>query len=118
MKEKKITEIVSNLMLEKKALDIKIIKVDKLTTLTDYFINCSSESDPQTRAIKNHIHSTLSSEYNIKPLHIEGFENLQWILMDYATIVINIFNKETRAYYDIERLWADADIKTIKTEVK
>ena len=92
MKEKKITEIVSNLMLEKKALDIKIIKVDKLTTLTDYFINCSSESDPQTRAIKNYIHSTLSSEYNLKPLHIEGFENLQWILMDYATIVINIFN--------------------------
>ena len=118
MKEKKITEIVSNLMLDKKALDIKIIKVDKLTTLTDYFINCSSESDPQTRAIKNHIHSTLSSEYNLKPLHIEGYENLQWILMDYATIVINIFNKETRAYYDIERLWADADIKTIKTEVK
>ena len=70
-------------MLEKKALNIKIIKVDKLTTLTDYFINCSSDSDPQTRAIKNHIQDILSSKYNIKPLHIEGFENLQWILMDY-----------------------------------
>ena len=101
-------------MLEKKALNIKIIKVDKLTTLTDYFINCSSDSDPQTRAIKNHIQDILSSKYNIKPLHIEGFENLQWILMDYASIVINIFSKEAREYYDIERLWADAEIQTIK----
>jgi len=114
MNEKKITEIISNLMLEKKALYIKIVKVDKLTTLTDYFVNCSSESDPQTRAIKNHIQDTLSLKYSIKPIHIEGFENLQWILMDYATIVINIFNKESREYYDIERLWADAEIKTIK----
>jgi len=114
MKEKKITEIVVELMLDKKALDIKVIKVDKLTSLTDYFINCSSESDPQTRAIKNHIQDTLSSEYSLKPQHIEGFENLQWVLMDYATVVINIFNKETREYYDVERLWADADIKTIK----
>tara|TARA_B110000263_G_C15128748_1_gene427812 strand:+ start:65 stop:412 length:348 start_codon:yes stop_codon:yes gene_type:complete len=114
MKEKKITEIVADLMLDKKALDIKIIKVDKLTTLTDYFINCSTESDPQTRAIKNHIHDTLSSQYDLKPQHIEGFENLQWILMDYSTVVINIFNKETREYYDIERLWADAEIKTVE----
>ena len=71
MNEKKITEIISNLMLEKKALDIKIVKVDKLTTLTDYFVNCSSESDPQTRAIKNHIQDTLSSKHKIKPIHIE-----------------------------------------------
>ncbi len=114
MKEKELSKIISKLMLEKKALDVKIIKVDKLTTLTDYFINCSSESDPQTRAIKNHIQDTLSSKHKIKPIHIEGFENLQWILMDYATIVINIFNKESREFYDIERLWADAEIQIIK----
>ena len=101
-------------MLDKKGLDIQIIDVKGLTSITDYFVNCSSQSDPQTRAIKNHIQDTLSSKHKIKPIHIEGFENLQWILMDYATIVINIFNKESREYYDIERLWADAEIQTIK----
>ena len=55
MNEKKIIDDISQLMLDKKALDIKIINVIGLTSLTDYFINCSSQSDPQTRAIKNHI---------------------------------------------------------------
>jgi len=110
----KLIKKITTLMLEKKAIDIKLIKVGKLTSLTDYFINCSSESEPQTKAIKNHIVDTLAIEDKIKPLHIEGDQHLQWILIDYIDIVINIFNKKEREYYDIERLWADADIKEIK----
>ena len=63
---------------------------------------------------KNHIIDTLAVEDKIKPSHIEGDQNLQWILIDYIDIVINIFNKKERDYYDIERLWADAEIKEIK----
>ena len=114
MNEQKIAKKISQLMLEKKALDIKLINVKGITSLTDYFINCSSESDPQTKAIKNHIEKSLSKEYKLKPLHIEGYENLRWVLMDYINIVINIFHIKEREYYNIERLWADADIKTIK----
>jgi len=114
MNEQKIAKKISQLMLEKKALDIKLINVKGLTSLTDYFINCSSESDPQTKAIKNHIERILSKEFKLKPLHVEGFENLRWILMDYVNIVVNIFHAQEREYYDIERLWADADIKIIK----
>ena len=62
MSEKKIVNRISELMLDKKALDIKIIDVIGLTSLTDYFINCTSQSDPQTRAIKNHIQDELSKE--------------------------------------------------------
>ena len=114
MDEKKLTYEISQLMLDKKALDIKIINVIGLTSLTDYFINCSSQSDPQTRAIKNHIEEKILEKHTIKPLHIEGYEGLRWILMDYINIVVNIFNEKERKYYDVERLWADGKIEEVK----
>ena len=114
MKEKVIVKAISELMLDKKGLDIQIIDVQGLTSITDYFVNCSSQSDPQTRAIKNHIQDPLFEKYQIKPLHIEGYENLKWILMDYVSIVINIFNETEREYYNIERLWSDAKITKVK----
>lgn len=113
MNKKNITNKIVDCLLEKKALKINVIDVKKLTSLTDTFIVCSSESDPQTKAIMNHITDTLSAD-KIKPLHVEGHENLKWILIDYADIVINIFNKQTREYYNIERLWGDAKITKIK----
>ena len=103
------TTKISKLMLEKKALDIKIIDVRKITTLTDFFIICTSESSPQTRAISDHINKQMRIE-GIKVWHIEGYENLDWVLLDYINIVIHIFSKESRDYYDIERLWADGRI--------
>ena len=114
MSEKKIVNRISELMLDKKALDIKIIDVIGLTSLTDYFINCTSQSDPQTRAIKNHIQDELSKEFQIKPLNIEGYESLRWVLMDYVNIVVNIFHVEDREYYNVERLWADGKVKKVK----
>ena len=113
MNKKNITNKIVDCLLDKKAIEINVIDVKKLTSLTDTFIVCSSESDPQTKAIMNHITDTLSAD-KIKPLHIEGYENLKWILIDYADIVINIFNKKTREYYNIERLWGDAKITKIK----
>ena len=114
MKEKVIVKAISELMLDKIGLDIQIIDVQGLTSITDYFVNCSSQSDPQTRAIKNHIQDSLFEKYQIKPLHIEGYENLKWILMDYISIVINIFSESEREYYNIERLWSDAKITKVK----
>ena len=100
-------------MLEKKASDIQVIYVDKLTSLTDIFIICTSSSHPQSRAITNHIKIGMEKKH-IKPMHIEGYEQLNWVLMDYVNVTINIFNKEYREYYDIERLWGDAKSKIIK----
>ena len=100
---------VAKLILEKKALDIKIIDVRKITTLTDFFIICTSESRPQTRAIADHISKQMKIE-GIKAWHIEGYENLDWVLLDYVNIVIHVFSKESRDYYNIERLWADGRI--------
>ena len=103
---------IASLMIDKKALDVKIINLNKLTTLTDYFIICTSESEPQTRAIFNHIKDELNKN-NMKPWKTEGYEHLQWVIMDYINFVIHIFNKETREYYNFERLWGDAEITEI-----
>ena len=104
-------------MLEKKAYEIKIISVDEITTLTDIFIICTSDSDAQSRAITNHIQDGLQKE-NIKPVHIEGYQHLKWVLMDYVNVTVNIFQKEYRNFYNIERLWLDAKIETIEDKPK
>ena len=108
----KISKQISELMLEKKALDIRIIDVREITTLTDYFIVCSSDSDPQTRAICHHIEDELTND-GIKPWHIEGMENLSWVLIDYVNIVVQIFSIDSREFYDLERLWADGKITKV-----
>ena len=113
--KKNITKKITELMIDKKALDITLIDLKKITPLTDYFIICTSESDPQTRAIFNHIKDELI-KIKLKPWKTEGYENLNWVIMDYINFVIHIFNKENREYYDFERLWADA--KIIKIDSK
>ena len=104
---------IANLMLEKKALDIKIFDVKKITTMTDYFIICSSESEPQTKAITVNIEKKMK-KIGIKPISIEGQNKLEWVLMDYATFIVHIFRTDKRIFYDLDRLWGDAKITSIQ----
>ena len=106
---KKISESIGNLILDKKGSKIKILDVRELTSLTEFFIVCTSDSGPKTRAITYHIKDELKKN-GIIPWHIEGLEKMEWVLLDYVNIVVNIFNPETRAYYNVERLWSDAKI--------
>ena len=99
-------------MLEKKALDITIIDVRKITTLTDFFVLCTSESQPQSRAITDHIHQEMKKE-QMKAWHIEGYQHLDWVLLDYINIVAHVFSRKARDYYEFERLWADAEITEV-----
>ena len=103
---------ISTLMLEKKALDIKIIDVRNITTLTDFFVICTSESEPQTRAITDHIHEQMKAN-GMKAWHIEGYENLDWVLLDYVNIVVHVFSRDSRDYYDLDHLWADGKITQV-----
>ena len=104
---------ISELMLDKKALDIIIIDVRKITTLTDFFVVCTSESEPQTRAITDHINLTMKKEGS-ESWHIEGYQHLDWVLVDFVNTVAHIFSKETREYYEFERLWADGVITMVQ----
>jgi len=107
---------ISELMLDKKARDIIMIDVKKITTLTDFFVVCTSESEPQTRAITDHINQKMKEE-GVKSWHIEGYEHLDWVLIDFVHIVVHIFSKEARGFYEFERLWADGKITHVKDEV-
>ena len=113
LKSKELAKKMVELMLDKKAFDIKVMHVEKLTSLSDIFIICSSDSAPQSRAIANHLKDELS-KINIKPLHIEGYQHLKWVLIDYINIVVHIFDKEARDYYNFESLWSDGKIESIK----
>lgn len=91
----------------KKAEDITILDLRNITTLTDSFVICSVANNRQARAIAQEIDEKLA-KFGLKLDHIEGYPNSNWILMDYTDLVIHIFTKEIREYYDLEHLWGDA----------
>ena len=103
---------IAKLMLEKKAIEIKIFDVRKITSMTDYFIVCTSESEPQTKAITSHIERT-GKKRGVKPVNIEGQNRNEWVLMDYINFIVHIFSKDKRSFYDLDRLWGDAKITNI-----
>jgi ribosome-associated protein len=84
-----------------------ILDLQGLTTIADYFVICSGESTPQVKAIKEQIEEKFK-ELRVKPLGIEGLTYNHWILMDYGDVIIHIFEEETRAFYELEKLWIDA----------
>ncbi len=105
---------IGELALEKKANTVKILDVHDLTSLTDVFVICSGETDVQVKAITDHILDELSSID--KPWGREGYDNREWVLLDYINVVVHIFHESAREFYDIERLWPDADITELKDE--
>ena len=92
-------------------LDLREIE----NTVCDYFIVCEGTSNTQVNAIVNSIQKKVSKETKDKPWHIEGSDNAEWVLMDYVNVVVHVFQKHIRDYYDIESLWGDAKTTEIKT---
>ncbi|RMZ50837.1 ribosome silencing factor [Flavobacteriaceae bacterium PRS1] len=84
-------------------------------TVCDYFIICEGTSNTQVNAIVSSIQKKVSKEIKDKPWHIEGSNNAEWVLMDYVNVVVHVFQKHIREYYDIESLWGDAKTIEIKT---
>ncbi len=101
---------------EVKGNDIDILDLREIdNTPCDYFIICNGNTNTQVNAIVGSIQKTVSKELKDKPWHIEGSENAEWVLMDYVNVVVHVFQKHTREFYDIESLWGDAKITSIQT---
>ncbi len=99
-----------------KGKDINILDLREIeNTVCDYFIICEGTSNTQVNAIVNSIQKKVSKELKDKPWHIEGEDNAEWILMDYVNVVVHVFQKHIREYYDIESLWGDAKTTVIET---
>jgi ribosome-associated protein len=106
---------ISNLAVEKKAEDIKILDMRKITSFCDYFVIAGAESFKKTTAIANHIIDSLDT-LGIRPLHNEGRKEGQWVILDYSDVVVHVFQDQVRRFYDLERLWGDAEKITIKED--
>ncbi len=99
---------------EVKGENIQLLDLREIeNTVCDYFIICSGNSNTQVNAISGSVQKMVSKELKDKPWHIEGQGNSEWVLMDYVNVVVHIFQKQVRDYYDIESLWGDAKITEI-----
>jgi ribosome-associated protein len=103
-------------MKEKKASDITVMDVSDLTTLTDYFVICSGNSDTQNKAISDSIEEEVLKQTGEKPWKKEGIQARNWIILDFINIVVHVMSKEKRQFYSIERVWNDARITHIENE--
>ena len=101
--------------LSKKAIDVTILDLSGLTVIADYFVICSGDSTTHVKAISRFIEEELAKKHQ-KLLSSEGVAYSHWILLDYGDVIVHIFEKETRAYYNLEKLWMDAKIMEINED--
>ena len=114
MTSRALSEKITQGMLEVKAIDIQIFDLRAVQhAIADFFVLCSGSSDIHIDSISQMIEKYAFDQAKQKPWHKEGYANKEWILIDFVDVVAHIFNKEKRAFYDLEKLWADAKIYTL-----
>ncbi|HEY7213627.1 MAG TPA: ribosome silencing factor [Thermoanaerobaculia bacterium] len=92
---------------DRKAVDLKVLHLQKISDFTDYFVICGGTSERQVQAIADAVQEKLR-EHRVRPLHVEGYNRAQWVLLDYGDLVVHVFQEEPRRHYALERLWGDA----------
>jgi ribosome-associated protein len=105
---KALARKIAQLLLDKKATDVLVLDVRGISSYADYIVLASAESDRQVSAMAENVHVKLKEEDALHPTGTEGKETGQWVLLDYAQVVVHLFLNDVRAFYDLEGLWADA----------
>ncbi len=106
-----LAKVIVEGILSKKGENVISLDLSKLpNSVSNYFVVCNGNSKIQVEAIAESVLEIAFKENGAKPWHKEGFENAEWILIDYVDVVVHIFREETRAFYNLESLWADAEI--------
>jgi len=101
--------------LDKKAKDVLVLELKDLSIMADYFVICSGESTTHVRSIVDNIEEKLRQE-SIRPAGVEGYNLSRWVLMDYSDVIVHVFEEETRAFYELEKLWLDAPVIEMEEE--
>ena len=94
---------------EKKARDIKLIKIDKVSYISEWILIAEGLSDVQVRSITNSVEDELRQNANIEPIRKEGVNEAKWALLDYGDLIVNIFQPEVRKFYELESFWSNGD---------
>ena len=96
---------IAKILDKKKAHDVRVLKVESLTVLTDYFVIASGTSTTQVAALADEVEFELSQK-GLEPYSTEGYDSKNWVLLDYSNVIVHVFVPNTRTYYDLEHLWA------------
>ena len=110
---KEIAYSVTKALDEKKGMDIKLLKIDEVSTLADYFLICTGTSNTHVRTLCDYAEYTLE-QLGEPMLGREGHRGNSWELLDFGSVVVHVFTDEARKFYDLERLWADAEVVDLK----
>ena len=110
---KEMVTIACNALDDKKASDIKVINIEKVSSIADYFIIASGTNVNQVQAMADNVEEMLGRA-GCEPKQIEGYLGASWILMDYGDLVIHVFDEENRKFYDLERIWRDGSLVDYK----
>lgn len=112
-KSKEMAKLAIQALEDKKAEDIKVIDISEVSVIADYFIIANGTNRSQIQAMSDNVEETLGrAGYPLK--QIEGYQNANWVLLDFNDLIIHIFDKENRLFYDLERIWRDG--KLIETD--
>jgi ribosome-associated protein len=109
---KDLARQAGKLALSKRAFDIRILRVEAVSSVCDYFVIASGQADVQVRAIARAVEDGLR-ELGHRPHHVEGLEGGNWVLLDYVDVVVHIFYEPTRRFYALERLWGDVPVEEL-----
>ena len=105
---KELALMAAKALSEKKGREIQVLEISDLTTLADYFVLATGSSNTQINALVDNVEKVLTEQAGEEPLHREGYRGGTWVLLDYGCIAVHVFSAEARSFYDLERLWADA----------
>ena len=113
MDSKQITKIAFDALEDKKGVNIKVIDISSISILADYFIIAGGTNENQVKALADNVEEELGKA-EVMPRQIEGYDNANWILMDYQDVIIHIFNEQDRLFFDLERIWSDGQLVDVK----
>ena len=112
-KAREMAKIAYQALEEKKAEDIRVINIEQVSVLADYFLIASGTNRNQTQAVADNVEEMLHKA-GYQPRQTEGYQTANWILMDYGDIIVHIFDTENRLFYDLERIWRDGKAITLE----
>lgn len=118
MESRKLAVQMAIALDKKKAIGIKVISVHDLTVLTDFFVIASGTSTTHAAALADEIEFQIGKNFNLLPNHVEGNDSKRWILLDYGSVIVNVFTPDTREFYSLEHQWADGEEIDISAELK
>lgn len=105
---REIADAIVKVLDDKSAHDIKLLRVNDKTVVTDYFVICTANSTTQVKSLSGEIEYKLG-EMGLSPAHVEGYDSSTWIAMDYLHVIVHIFHRDQREFYKLEKVWADAE---------